>query len=241
MLLQMNPQVLLSWLPELAAHLDTLSSEPASTTARTHEHLSHLVTWLRTEYRAALESLASLLAHAEITFDLIWALYVPGKTTLHIPCPTTGEPRAVRLIHAEKCQKAEFGGGSAAFDISGLSVGFDSANSDNSKFLYRLVVEYVETDIGPKGVRYGYAGLGTVVDIPGFTGTKKISTLGVYPLQYYEGPGGPDGLKARLVERGKRWASLAGGVHHLSYKGIAYLWRRAGNDWVLTKHSVSPA
>ena len=168
-------------------------------------------------------------------------LFVPRKTILYITCPTTSEPRAVRLLHAEKLQKADVvGGGSVAFDPSGLSVSFESANqSDNSKFFYRLVLEYVETDVSPKGVRYGYAGLGTVIDVPGFAGTKRISAIGVYPISYYEGPGGPEGLRTRLVQRGKRWAGLAGGVHHLAYKGVAFVWRRAGNDWMLSKQSVS--
>lgn len=167
-------------------------------------------------------------------------LFVPRKTILHIRCPTTSEPRAVRLIHAEKCQSAEMGGGSAAFDSSGLSVRFESSNQDdNSKFSYRLVVEYLETDVTPQGIYYGYAGLGTVLDVPGFTGTKKISSLGVYPMKYYEGPGGPNGLKERLVSRGKRWASLAGRVSHLAYKGIAFIWHRSGPGLVLMKQSVS--
>lgn len=169
-------------------------------------------------------------------------LYVPRKTILHIRCPTTSEPRAVRLTHVEKCQKTEMGGSSAAYDLSGLSVGFESTNQDdNSKFFYRLVVEYLETDVNPKGIYYGYAGLGTVIDVPGFVGTKKISSLGVYPMKYYAGPGGPDGLKERFVSRGKRWASLAGRVSHLAYKGIAFIWRRSGPEYVLLKQSVSSA
>jgi hypothetical protein len=147
----------------------------------------------------------------------------------------------VRLVHIEKCQKAEYGGVPAAFDLSGLSIGYDPGNeADNSKFLYRLVVEYLETDVGPKGVKYGYAGLGAVIDIMGFSGPRKISSLGAYPIQYYEGPGGPEGLKARLVERGTRWAKLAGGVHHLAYKGIAFVWQRAGADWMVAKQNVRP-
>lgn len=230
----------LSWLPELRKHLDTLSADEDSPTRLTHVHLSYLITWLSTEYAETLETMNSLLKHSEITFDLIWMVFVPRKTILHIRCPTTSEPRAVRLVHAEKCQKAEVSAGSAAYDLSGLSVNFESMNQDdNSKYSYRLVVEYVETDVNPKGVYYGYAGLGTVFDIPGFVGTKKISSLGVYPIDYYEGPGGPAGLKERLVNRGRRWTTLAGGVNHLAYKGIAFIWRRSGPESFLVKQNVS--
>ena len=83
-------------------------------------------------------------------------------------------------------------------------MGMNSGNdADNSKFFYRLVAEYVEVDVSPKGVQYGYAGLGTVIDIPGFSGTRKIKSMGTYPIQYYEGPGGPEGLRTRLVERAR--------------------------------------
>ena len=206
----------------------------------TRSHLAHLIDWLASEYAETLETLDSLLAHSEITFNLIWALFVPRKTVLYMSCPTTSEPRAVRLVHAEKCQKADVGAPTAAFDMSGLSLSFDSSNpDDNSKFLYRLVVEYVEVDVGAKSAQYGYAGLGAVIDVPGFVGAKKISSLGVYPIKYYAGPGGLEGLKERLVTRGKKWLSLSGSVYHRAYKGLAYKWVRSGPEQVRLKHSVS--
>ncbi|KAI0697369.1 P-loop containing nucleoside triphosphate hydrolase protein [Cytidiella melzeri] len=182
--LRVTPQLLLSWLSELTAHLATLEESSVS-----FAHLSHLLDWLNTEYGETLETLASLLEHSEITFDLLWAILVPNKTVLQIPCPLTQEPRAVRLINAEN-------------------------------------VEYLETDVSTKGVQFGYARLGNVIDIPGFSGTQSISTLGVYPMKYYAGPDGHEGLKTRLIARGKRWADFAGGVNHLAYKGVAYIWRR---------------
>lgn len=203
-------------------------------------HLSHLLEYLTTENASTLESLASLLQHSEITFDLLWALYVPGKTVLHIPCPLTSEPRAVRLLHADKCQKQELNG-NAPLDMSGLSLGSDASGSsmDHSKFLWRLVVEYLEVDVALKGIQFGYAKNVSVIDIPGFSGTKKISNLGVYPIQYYSGPGGPAGLKERLVVRGRRWADLAGGVSHLAYQGIAHLWHKGSMGWEVLKFSVN--
>ena len=186
--------------------------------------------------------LSSLLAGAEITFDLLWALYVPRKTILHLNCPTTSEPRACRLLSAERCQKADMMGGSIAADLAGLTFGFGlgggGQSTDNSKQLWRLIVEHLETDINPQGVRFGYAPLTSVIEIPGFSGTKQIKDLGIYPLQYYPGPGGPEGLKARLVERGRRWATLAGGVHHLAYKNIAYQWKKTASGYFLDKYSV---
>ncbi|KAI0089637.1 P-loop containing nucleoside triphosphate hydrolase protein [Irpex rosettiformis] len=232
--LRVTPQMLLGWLPELTAHLSTLEE---SSTAFTH--LSHLLNYLKAEYGSTLESLSALLDHSEITFELLWALFVPKKTILHIHCPLTHEPRAVRLLHADKCQKQDLQG-QISFDISGMALGFESSGSttDNSKFLWRLVVEYLESDVSPSGTHFGYAKMGTTIDIPGFTGTRDISTLGAYPIKYYTGPGGPDGLKQRLVERGKQWAKYAGGVSHLSYKGIAHLWVKSVMGHDAARYSV---
>ena len=76
---------------------------------------------------------------------------------------------------------------------------------------------------------FGYAGLGRVIDIPRFKGAKKISSLLAYPIKYYPGPGGMDGLKKRLVERGKKWATLAGGMHHVAYRGLAFRFKEVSH------------
>lgn len=239
MVSQVNPQILLGWLPEFQEYARTLSSKienlPEDATEHTTmAHVNYLLSYLTTTYATTLDTLNSLVSHGEIIFDLLWALFVPSKTILYIRCPTTNEPRAVRLIHAEKCQKHDAGPGavSAAYDPSGLTISGVDGN-EYSKLLWRLVVEYVEVDIGTRKdpvsggpVGFGYAGLGTVLDIPGFVGAMKISELGVFPIQYYSGPDGPEGLRKRLIARGKRWAEMAGGVHHLSYSGIAYQFRK---------------
>ncbi|KAI0075769.1 P-loop containing nucleoside triphosphate hydrolase protein [Panus rudis PR-1116 ss-1] len=236
--LRINPQVFLGWLPELQAHSKELSEHAeanteGSTTNLELAHLQHLLNYLTTTYAATLTTLDSLVSHGQITFDTLWALFVPKKTILYLLCPVTSEPRAVRLIHAERCQKQDTPAGavSAAYDPSGLTVGADGGN-EYSKFLWRLVVEYVEVDVGTRKepgvgtVGYGYAGLGSVLDIAGFPGARAITSLGVYPIEHYTGPGGPEGLKKRLIERGRRWATMAGGTHHLSYQGIAYQYKK---------------
>ncbi|KAI0786664.1 P-loop containing nucleoside triphosphate hydrolase protein [Abortiporus biennis] len=242
--LRIDPHILLGWMPELKAHRDKLELQikkeaPESPVHLDHTHLHHLLSYLETTYASTLSTLHALVSNGQITFDLLWALFIPSKTTLYMLCPTTGEPRAVRLIHAERCQKQDQGPGSisAAYDPSGLSVAADGSN-EHSKFLWRLVVEYVEVDVGTKSeprvgaVGFGFAGLGTVLDIAGFAGARLISHLGVYPIEYYSGPGGPEGLKKRLVTRGKKWAEMAGGTHHLFYQGIAHQYRKMPPGYV---------
>ncbi|KAI0672077.1 P-loop containing nucleoside triphosphate hydrolase protein [Trametes maxima] len=245
--LRIDPQTLLAWFPELQAHADKLSKQledaPENSPLRhTHAHLSHLLSYLRETYGSTLDSLASLLQHGEVTFDLLWALFVPGKTTLYTLCPITSEPRALRLVHAELCQKADANAAvSAAYDPTGL-LASKGGGEQQMQFFWRLVVEYVEVDIGSPadssndenddGARpgashdahpaFGLAGLGRVIDVPRFRGAKKISSLVAFPIQYYAGPGGVDGLKERLVKRGRKWVEVAAGMHHVAYRGLAF-------------------
>ncbi|KAI0703900.1 P-loop containing nucleoside triphosphate hydrolase protein [Cerioporus squamosus] len=257
--LRIDPNTLLAWYPEFLAHAEKLAAqvqnEPEeSPLRRTHNHLAHLLGYLKDTYSNTLDNLASLLKHDEITFDLLWSLFVPGKTTLYMLCPITSEPRCVRLVHSELCQKADHQAAvSAAYDPTGL---LTSKNSQEGQMQYfwRLVVEYVEVDIGApaenlgdlgtganvkraKRMPFGYAGLGRVLDIPRFSGTKKISQLAAYPIQYYSGPGGVDGLKERLIARGKKWAEIAGGMHHVAYRGLAFRFKEVSH----IKHSLTVA
>ncbi|KAH9903164.1 P-loop containing nucleoside triphosphate hydrolase protein [Cubamyces lactineus] len=244
--LRIDPNTLLSWYPELTAHAESLAEKlkdglDESPLRRTYEHLNHLLSYLKETYSTTLDSLASLLEHGEITFDLLWALFVPGKTTVYTLCPVTSEPRALRLVHAELCQKADAQAAvSAAYDPTGLLT-HRTSQEQQMQFFWRLVLEYIEVDIGSPadnlgelgtgiGAKvendapptFGYAGLGRVIDVPRFKGAKKISTLVAYPIQYYSGPGGVEGLKERLIQRGKKWAEVAGGMHHVAYRGLAF-------------------
>ncbi|KAI1787039.1 P-loop containing nucleoside triphosphate hydrolase protein [Ganoderma leucocontextum] len=249
--LRIDPNTLLAWFPELQAFADDLSTkvadEPEHSPLHTkHKHLSHLLGYLKDTYGGTLDNLNSLLKHDEITFNLLWSLFVPGKTTLYTLCPITSEPRCLRLVHSELCQKADNQAPvSAAYDPTGLLTSKHS-QEQQMQYFWRLVVEYVEVDIGapadnlgdldtganPRAGQktgFGYSGLGRVVDVPRFKGTKKISSLIAYPIQYYPGPGGTAGLKARLIERGKKWASVAGGMHHVAYRGLAFRFKEVSH------------
>ncbi|KAI0816845.1 P-loop containing nucleoside triphosphate hydrolase protein [Trametes gibbosa] len=257
--LRIDPNTLLSWFPELQAHLNMLAakvqdSSPDAPVHRTHEHLSHLLSYLRETYGTTLDTLSSLLEHGEVTFDLLWALFVPGKTTLYTLCPITSEPRALRLVHAELCQKADAQAPvSAAYDPTGLLTS-KGAQEQQMQYFWRLVVEYVEVDIGshtdgsgdvnggaganlPGNAQptFGYAGLGRVIDVQRFKGTKKISQLVAYPIEYYPGLGGVASLKERLIKRGRKWSEVAGGMHHVAYRGLAFKFKEVSH----IKYSVN--
>ncbi|KZT08232.1 P-loop containing nucleoside triphosphate hydrolase protein [Laetiporus sulphureus 93-53] len=234
--LRINPQIFLSWLRELQAYQAKLivaaHTAPENDPARLKvTHLSHLLTYLTTTYASTLDTLSSWLRHGEITFDLLWAVYIPGKTILYTLCPVTGEPRAVRLLHAELC-KVLGGCLLSVYDPTGLAVGKDDDGQYND-FVWRLHVVYVEANVPEPGRRtkmiheFGYAGLQTALCVCGFAGARKISGLNVFPIEYYAGPGGARGLKERLIKRGRKWAAIAGGVHHLAYQGMASCWEKS--------------
>jgi hypothetical protein len=53
------------------------------------------------------------------------------------------------------------------------------------------------------------------LELENFQGTKEISKLSAYPLEYHSSP---DDLKNRLISRGKRFVELKG-IHHKAYIG----------------------
>ena len=170
-------------------------------------HLSFLNSFIRSEYAETFDELSSLLVHDEISFELLWALYIP-RSILYTPCPVTGSPRAVRVRSVEIRQKA----------VPGAPPG----TADGPRF-WAVDAEYVEYNAshasGDGQPMFGHALLMNM-EVPFFAGTEKITSLPFYPMKYYHDA---EDLKARLIERGKRWVGLQG-LHHLFYDGIAFQW-----------------
>jgi hypothetical protein len=65
-----------------------------------------------------------------------------------------------------------------------------------------------------------------IIDIPEFIGTKKITRLRAYPLQFHEKR---DEMAAKLIARGAIFEQLAG-HHYKQYSGRAITWDREGNE-----------
>ena len=66
-------------------------------------------------------------------------------------------------------------------------------------------------------------GLGSMdVEVESFKGPRKINSLPVYPLKYHKDP---EGLKAKLIERGKKFTELAG-MQYKFHKGISFTKRK---------------
>ncbi|KAH8112976.1 P-loop containing nucleoside triphosphate hydrolase protein [Phellopilus nigrolimitatus] len=221
----------LMFLPELQACSDRLSSKPelekSESDTLTHAHLSFFLSFLRLEYAATLSELAALLAHDEITFDLLWTIMRP-RTLLYAKCKATGAPRAVRLLDA------------SVVSLCGTLV-------------WQLKVEYVEYNVqhgtlsttAHPGVetttsfpKFGIA-TGFVVDaIHHFKGAVKITSLATYPFHYFSRV---QELTEMLIARGRKWEALQGGLHHMQYNGPGLMLKNGSKITARTPHIFGAA
>ncbi len=188
-----------------------------------------LLEWIRSNYRQTLARISSLVSHGEITFDLLYAILLPG-TIIVRRCPTTRETRAIRLSSAQKLVNS-CGQQFYALNCEGLEEMVDEVedeNTDNS-------IGWSDDDLAARsGARFGFVGTRAVVNY--FDGVEKINTLSAFPIQYHPDP---EGLTALLLARARKWASMSG-VHHMHCRGTAGRWEYVGNNQKLCKYSVSP-
>jgi hypothetical protein len=77
---------------------------------------------------------------------------------------------------------------------------------------YSVEGRYLEYD----GKDFGFGTMSA--DVDAFKGARKITSLACYPLQYHRDA---EALRARLVERGKRFVSLRG-MNYRFHKGMAF-------------------
>ncbi|GBE89825.1 P-loop containing nucleoside triphosphate hydrolase protein [Sparassis latifolia] len=243
--LRIDPQLLLSFLRELQECAAKLVDAVDAAEREKYAHLQHLLQYLTTTHSSTISTLSSLLAHGEITFDLLWALYVPRKTILCTTCPVTGEPRTARLVHAELCQQLDVQA-HPFLPVHHSLGGSAGSKKQEQQLLWRLTMEYVEADVGLAGARtnemgsgagprvdgeepaarFGLGMLNAALEVHAFKGTRKISSLSAYPIQYYTGVGGENGLRERLIARGRKWAAIAGGMRHVAYRGLAFRFKQ---------------
>jgi hypothetical protein len=108
---------------------------------------------------------------------------------------------------------------------------FDSGQMEQSsqgEHFFKLDCRYLDYD----GKVFGE--VETTLAVAEFRGVKKINTLDVFPLQYHEQV---EKLKDALITYGRKFISLIG-VHHRSYKGIAFVKRKEKYNKVYVKGRV---
>ncbi|KAG0651263.1 ATPase family AAA domain-containing 3B [Hyphodiscus hymeniophilus] len=69
------------------------------------------------------------------------------------------------------------------------------------------------------GTNFGYSD--KIIQVDGFSGTKEIWKLSIYPLKYYGNKEAIENIKEELIARGRKFCALAGGFHHRAYVGTA--------------------
>lgn len=217
--------------------------------------VSVLLEYLRKDYRATLAKIANLTAHGEITFDLLYAILVP-RTILVTECPITGEPRALQLLSATRvdagmcsvytllCESIDSTAEGTHPGKANDNTQSPSTTRDRITHLRRAArrgtagsngsVAQSASISGPQAVR-SFGRVQSRVVIMSFMGTEKINSLEAFPIRYHRDP---EGLKAALLERGSKWASLKG-IHHVHYKGTAALVLSSGMGKKVIKYNVS--
>lgn len=225
--------MLLAFLPRFEKYRKDLEAKDDRPTEETYvlRTVSTLIDYLRKDYSATLAKVANLTKHGEITFDTLFAIFVPRSIVL-TECPVTGEPRAFQLVSATKIQTLSGG----AYDLICESVdAIDDADSSGTSGAYGAgafnpaapimpMSPYLpppilgSVDVGLKqanGQTYGR--VQSRMFVPFFKGTVRINTLDIYPIEYHHNPGQ---LEMALMARGRKWVSLRG-IHHKQYHGPA--------------------
>jgi hypothetical protein len=183
----------LTFYDDFVAYRDKLSSQKERSEYDSHvlSCVSLLLSTLATDYRATLTKLANFKAHAEITFELLYAILVP-RTILVTSCAVTGNPRLFRLLTSQRVTLD----GKFAYQLTCENYDMVDSMQTNNTILGRTQTSFL---------------------ICSFKGTIDIRTLDAYPMKFHPDV---EGLKARMQERGKKWKDLKG-VHHKQFNGIA--------------------
>jgi len=183
----------LTFYDEFVSYRDNLKAKKERTEFEGHvlSCVNLLLSTLATDYKSTLNKLANFKAHAEITFDLLYALLVPC-TILVTSCAVTGNPRLFRLVNSQRVM------------VDGKSA-------------YTLICESYDALAGMQTQKTMVGKTQTSFLINWFRGTVDIRTLDAYPIQFHPEA---EKLKGRMLERGRKWMGLRG-VHHKQFDGIA--------------------
>lgn len=203
-LLQFLPNKLLAWVPRFKTHLASLESRlnegflVTDSEQQTINHLRFFVNFFEEEYRSTIAQLDALLSEEKITFDLLWAILLPG-TVVVSHCGVTDEPIAARLIFADSVPGSSY--------------------KEKHWLLKCEIIDFTRHLPGVTDV---------LLEIGEFDGPCAILDLDVFPMDPYMPEPARSELRSKLISRGRRYAELSGAWCHKLYSGIAYKHKSAG-------------
>lgn len=177
-------------------------------------HLSFFLDFFHKEYDGLISELDSLLKHGEISFDNVWAILKP-RSILYTRCDQTKEPCAVRLLEANKMN--ETGANSSFWELTVEYVDYN--------YRYDEIQASGITSSAPRTDKYGLVPGVHQQTIGYFNGTRKITSFGIYPIQYYPQL---EELKSMIISRGRKWMTFQGSIRHSQYN-----LPRSANGWEL--------
>lgn len=195
---QLSVDLLIAAYPQLVRCREKLQGVEARSTEEdnTLAGVTALLDYLREDHGATIAQIAHLLEDNEITYELLYAILVPG-TLLVSEDDTTGELCAYELKSYEK----------HATDYALRCESLDAVDVPQSD----------STELPETLVRPGTSRVQCNLSVGRFEGVVKINTLHAYPMKYHNDEAG---LRSILLARARKWIDLHG-VHHMQYKGTA--------------------
>ncbi|PUU80698.1 hypothetical protein B9Z19DRAFT_1078786 [Tuber borchii] len=104
-----EPNLLFNYLPQLEIELTKARDVPEEQQNKTLiSHLTLFNEYISTDYASTIKRLYPLLEHHEITFDLLWALFLPN-TLIYTICAGSNEPRCLKLDWGEQKETLDRG------------------------------------------------------------------------------------------------------------------------------------
>ncbi|KAJ7934587.1 P-loop containing nucleoside triphosphate hydrolase protein [Mycena leptocephala] len=180
-----EPEWFLPYLPRFMEYRDVLASkkERSVLDERVMSSANLLITFLLAEYGSNIATIERLITQGEITFDLLYAIFIP-KTLVVARCSITG---LERLFCLRYCTRRLIDGVPVCeLELEGVDF-IDHANG---------------------GVAIGR--VCTLRTIEHFTGTTLINSLAVFPLTFHACEAQ---LRETILQRGQKWVDLIGVHH----------------------------
>lgn len=137
-----------------------------------------------------------------ITYDLVWALFKPNTIAYTTTYGNKDDPRCFKVDYC-----------------------YEQENWMTLEKNWMIEGRYLEYD----GKVFGFGD--HYVPIRQFRGSKKITNLGTYPLDFHKTP---DTLREQLIERGKKFVTLQG-MNYMFHCGLGYLKHKS----TVLKHNIN--
>jgi len=148
----------LARLPEFKTLRDELAAKevPNEEEQNLLRTVNVLINYFQTDYAGTIASIDNFKTHGEITFDLLWSVFLPRQIVLR-KNPLSGDLEALRLIATKGSDLGH------SLTLEGVDVG---SGDDTADF-----APYMKTQ--------------KTLSIPVFGGVLKVTSLPVYPISYH--------------------------------------------------------